>query len=81
MPSGTMPGSLGRIIQAFKSISTHEYILGIRQRNWKPFIGRLWQRNYYEHVIRDENDLNRVQKYIINNPLRWLSDGEKFDEA
>jgi REP element-mobilizing transposase RayT len=81
MPSGTMSGSLGRIIQAFKSISTHEYILGIRQRNWKPFIGRLWQRNYYEHVIRDENNLNRVQKYIINNPLRWLSDGEKFDEA
>ena len=81
MPSGTMSGSLGRIIQAFKSISTHEYILGIRQRNWKPFIGRLWQRNYYEHVIRDENNLNRVQKYIINNPLRWLADGEKFDEA
>jgi REP element-mobilizing transposase RayT len=34
----------------------------------------VWQRNYYEHIIRDENDLNRVREYIQNNPAQWLMD-------
>ncbi len=34
----------------------------------------LWQRNYYEHVIRDESDLNRIREYIINNPRNWEND-------
>jgi putative transposase len=35
-----------------------------------------WQRNYYEHIIRDEEDLNEIRKYIINNPLQWELDKE-----
>lgn len=35
---------------------------------------RLRQRNYYEHIIRNEESLNRIQEYIINNPLSWKSD-------
>jgi len=35
---------------------------------------RVWQRNYYEHVIRDEADLNRIREYIINNPANWYDD-------
>jgi len=35
-----------------------------------------WQRNYYEHVIRDENDLNVIREYIENNPLKWELDDE-----
>jgi putative transposase len=31
----------------------------------------IWQRNYYEHVIRDEKDLNKIRRYIINNPPKW----------
>jgi hypothetical protein len=38
--------------------------------------GRLWQRNYYEHIIRNEAELNRVREYIQNNPLRWQLDRE-----
>ncbi len=34
----------------------------------------LRQRNYYEHIIRDENELNRIREYITNNPLQWIED-------
>lgn len=34
----------------------------------------LWQRNYYEHIIRNEAELNRIQKYIISNPAKWVLD-------
>ncbi|MFN8499755.1 MAG: transposase [Anaerolineae bacterium] len=44
------------------------------QKNWTPFPGRLWQRNYYEHIIRDEADLDRIRQYIAANPLKWVSD-------
>jgi REP element-mobilizing transposase RayT len=36
----------------------------------------VWQRNYYERVIRDENELNRAQQYIIDNPAKWDTDEE-----
>ena len=36
----------------------------------------LWQRNYYEHVIRNENELYRITEYIQNNPLKWDLDRE-----
>ena len=36
----------------------------------------LWQRNYYEHVIRSEESLNRIREYIATNPLRWELDRE-----
>jgi len=36
----------------------------------------MWQRNYYEHIIRNEASLNRIREYIINNPLSWESDQE-----
>jgi REP element-mobilizing transposase RayT len=78
-PRGTLPSTIGRIIQAFKSITTNEYIAGVRQNSWKPFQGRLWQRNYYEHVIRDENELNHIREYIVCNPANWPEDRENPD--
>jgi len=66
--------TLGDIIGAFKSLTTHEYIMGVKNNGWKSFDKRLWQRNYYEHIIRDENDLNKIREYIINNPLMWKND-------
>ena len=39
----------------------------------------LWQRNYFEHVVRDEKELNRIREYIINNPARWDEDEENLD--
>ena len=73
-PRGTSNNSIGRVIQAFKSITIHQYIFGVKQHNWQPFHGKLWQRNYYEHIIRDERDLNQIRDYIINNPIKWALD-------
>ena len=67
---------LPTIIQWFKTMTTNEYIRGVKQLGWPPFPGKLWQRNYYEHIIRDERDLERIRAYIANNPHQWALDGE-----
>ena len=61
---------------AFKSITTDEYIHGVKAASWLPFDSRLWQRNYYEHVIRNEDSLNRIRQYILANPAQWAIDRE-----
>ena len=67
---------LSRMIQWFKTMTTNEYIRGVRGLNWKPFDEKMWQRNYYEHVIRDEKDLQPKTDYIFVNPSRWDEDEE-----
>jgi putative transposase len=63
--------TLGRIVRAFKSLSAVA-CNRVLDRAGVPF----WQRNYYEHVIRDEDDLDRVRQYIVENPGRWAEDPE-----
>lgn len=75
-PYGTAPGSVGRIIQAFKSLSTVEYARAVNHQNLPPFPGRLWQRNYYERVIRNDDELHQAREYIAANPSRW----DTYDE-
>ena len=70
----TTVGSMGQIIQVFKSMVTHEYVMGIRQQKWTSFQRQLWQRNYYAHVIRDEDEMNRIRRYILDNPACWAED-------
>lgn len=70
------PLTLGDIVGAFKSVTTGLYIQGVRQSGWTPFRGRLWQRNYHEHIIRNHGSLNRIRQYILDNPARWASDRE-----
>ena len=70
---------LPRIVQWFKTMTTNEYIRSVKQREWKPFATRLWQRNYYEHIVRDEGELNRIREYIANNPAQWELDRENPD--
>jgi len=55
-------------------MTTNEYIRGVKQNGWSTFPGKLWQRNYYEHIVRNENELNRIREYIMNNPLQWELD-------
>ena len=45
-----------------------------KQNGWLPFPGKLWQRNYWEHIVRDENELTRIRQYIRNNPAKWETD-------
>ena len=66
----TLPG----IVHRFKSLTTHKYFKGVKQNNWTPFNDRLWQRNYYEHVIRNDIDLADTREYILNNPKKWHLD-------
>jgi putative transposase len=68
--------TLGDIVGAFKSITTHEYIRGVHESDWPPFDKRVWQRNYFEHIIRNERELDRIREYIVNNPLKWALDTE-----
>lgn len=68
--------SLHRVIQWFKTMTTNEYIRCIKTESWPPFVGRLWQRNYYEHVIRGELSLQKIRQYIVNNPAQWDLDRE-----
>lgn len=78
-PAPTPPSSrvtVGNVVGAFKSITTHEYILGVRIGIFPPFCGKIWQRNYYEHIIHNENELNRICAYIQANPFRWGEDAE-----
>jgi putative transposase len=68
---------LHRVVQWFKTMTTNEYIRGVKQLDWKPFNGKLWQRNYWEHIIRDEQSYQRITEYIINNPKNWDIDNLK----
>ena len=72
----TLGSSIPTIVQWFKTMTTNEYIRQVKQNDWKPFNGKLWQRNYYEHIIRNEIELNQIREYIMNNPLKWEYDQE-----
>ncbi|MEW6262355.1 MAG: transposase [Thermodesulfobacteriota bacterium] len=64
-------GSLPTIIRSFKSATTKR----INECRNTPGLS-VWQRNYYEHVIREEDSLNRIRQYIQDNPARWMYDRE-----
>ena len=82
-PQGFTPTSttnnktVGDMVGAFQSIVTVEYIRGVKKYNWKRFDKKLWQRNYYEHIIRNDVDYNRISNYVIDNPKTW--DNDKFN--
>ena len=74
-PRGIAP-TLGDIVGAFKSLTTVRYTRGVKENGWPGFSGRVWQRNYWERVIRDEEELGRIRQYIATNPSRWELDRE-----
>lgn len=75
-PFSSPAPTLGQIMRAFKSIAA----IGVNR-----LLGRtgqtVWQRNYYEHIIRDDASLNRIREYIATNPRRWDCDRENPDAA
>ncbi len=74
-PSGAHVGApLPVIVQWFKTMTTNAYIRGVKQSRWPAFHRRLWQRNYYERIIRDGSALERIRTYIANNPAKWDRD-------
>ena len=57
-------------------MTTNEYIRNVNQNQWKSFDRKLWQRGYYDRIIRNESELHRIREYIQNNPCQWSLDGE-----
>ena len=66
--------TVSAVVRAFKSKTTLEYIKGVKSGVLPPFDKQVWQRNYYEHVIRDESDYQTKWKYIDENPAKWVED-------
>lgn len=62
------------VVQTFKRYTTIEYIKMVKQNILPPFNKKIWQRNYWEHIIRDENEYNRIAQYIVDNPMKWKND-------
>lgn len=67
---GSTP-TIGEYVKRLKSLTTFIYVDNVKNNDWPPFQKRLWQRNYYEQVIRNEYELNRIRKYIRDNTMNW----------
>jgi REP element-mobilizing transposase RayT len=71
-----VPGSIPTVIRAFKSAVTKR----VNEMRGTPGAA-VWQRNYYEHVIRSEEEFNKIRRYIADNPLQWAWDRENPEAA
>ena len=61
-------------MQSFKRYSTLEYIKLVKSGVLPPFDGQVWQRSFYDHIIRNEDDYRTIWEYIENNPAKWTED-------
>ena len=66
--------TISTVVQAFKRYSTIEYTKMVKQGLVPAYEKRVWQRGYYDHVIRNQADYDDVYRYIENNPLQWELD-------
>ena len=74
------PTSLSAFVRDFKRHSTSAYADLVKQGRLPPFDGQLWQRSYYDHIIRNRDDYLAIAKYIHENPSNWSSDELYCDE-
>lgn len=77
-PAPAKPKTVGDIVGAYKSLVANDCLEIFKQKNPGEISGKLWQRNFYEHIIRDEQSYHRISEYIINNPNNWRN--HKFYE-
>ena len=68
--------SLSRMMQWLRTMSTNEYLRNVKQKGWQPFNQKLWQRKFYDRMIRNENELQNIRETIINNTMKWELDKE-----
>ena len=73
-PDASTEISLPAIIQWFKTMSTNEYYRQVKKGTWPAIGKRLWQRNYYEHIVRSQISFEEISDYIKSNPTRWVED-------
>ena len=70
--------SLPDLVHRFKSLTTARYREGVVTHGWRALDGKLRQRNYYEHIIRNDYELEKMREYIATNPVRWETDWENL---
>lgn len=71
-PNGTTPGSVGAIVQNYKSITSRR--ISSQDNRLK---GHVWQRNYYERIIRNDREWQAISNYILTNPENWEKDPDR----
>ena len=64
--------TVGDIVGAYKSLVANGCLKIYKSKN--ELMGKLWQRNYWEHIIRDDVAYHRISEYIISNPIKWMDD-------
>lgn len=67
---------LRQVVGTYMSLTTVDYLQGVQTRGWPQFSGQLWQRNYYEHVVRSDVTLTRIRQYVREKPAWWEFDRE-----
>ena len=81
-PDPTNPNTknptIGGMVGVYKSLAEVGCLKLFESKNDNRIMGKLWQRNYYEHIIRNEQSFNRISEYIRNNPKNWQND--KFNK-
>ncbi len=66
--------SIFDIMDWFKTMTTNEYIRGVKTKKWKRFYKRVWQKRYWDEIIFTDEDYTRIADYIENNPRKWADD-------
>ena len=69
--SHPVPMSIPEIVRRFKTLTTKRYRQGVDEGMWTDSGKQLWQRSYFDRVIRNRDELNQIRIYMSNNPLRW----------
>jgi hypothetical protein len=67
-----VPTDISNVISAYKSIIANEYMKECNKRGIK--MGNIWQRSYYDHILRNQQDYEDAWNYIEGNPLKWQED-------
>ena len=78
--SGPNNPSLGDVVGTFKSLAFAIYLDWLRSHQVQRQ-ARFWQRNYYEHIVRNSRELAAIRKYIRDNPMNWLHDRDNLDNV
>lgn len=77
-PSNQQPSNIGAVLRGYKSLVSKACLLQFKKAsqnlNPVPHMGKIWQRNYYDHIIRNEESYHKIANYIINNPINWKQD-------
>ncbi len=68
--------SLQEMMKWYKTQTTNAYIRQVRREMLLPYEKHVWQRSYYDHIIRNDRDLFEIRKYIAENPLKWFLEAD-----